>query len=82
MDNPRGSQWSNNSCAFDAVLSVLYNIWLDNTQERTVQLKDINNLYIITEGLTKLLTNIFVSICQPFTRPKKKTDTHKFFLAD
>ena len=46
MDNPRGSQWSNNSCAFDAVLSVLYNIWLDNTQERTVQLKDINNEYL------------------------------------
>ena len=37
-------------------------------------------LYIITEGLTKLLTNIFVSICPPFTRRKKKTPRHtKFF---
>ena len=39
-----------------------------------------SHLYIITEGLTKLLTNIFVSICQPFTCPKKKKPTHtKFF---
>ena len=38
------------------------------------------DLYIITEGLTKLLTNIFVSICQPFTRLKKKNrHTQNFF---
>ena len=42
----RGLQWSNNSCAFDAVLTVLFNIWQDNTTERTVQFKDINNEYL------------------------------------
>ena len=35
-------------------------------------------LYIITEGLTKQLTNIFVSICQP--HPITETDTHQIFL--
>lgn len=34
IGNPRGLQWSNNSCAFDAVLSVLFNIWQDNTKTR------------------------------------------------
>ena len=42
LGNPRGLQWSNNSCAFDAVLSVLYDIWQDNPTERPVQFKDIN----------------------------------------
>jgi hypothetical protein len=45
-DNPRGLQWSNNSCAFDAVLSVLYNIWQDNPAVRTLQFKDIDNEYL------------------------------------
>jgi hypothetical protein len=40
IHNPRGLQWSNNSCAFDAVLSVLYNIWQDNPAVRTLQFKD------------------------------------------
>ncbi|KAF8815886.1 hypothetical protein BYT27DRAFT_7024928, partial [Phlegmacium glaucopus] len=46
MNSPRGSQWSNNSCAFDAVMSVLYNIWLDDMIVRTVQFRDINNEYL------------------------------------
>ena len=46
IGNPRGLQWSNNSCAFNAVLSVLYNIWQDNATERTVQFKNINVEYL------------------------------------
>ena len=46
LGSPRGLQWSNNSCAFDAVLSILYNIWLDNVAERTAQFKDINDEYL------------------------------------
>ena len=45
-NNPRGLQWSNNSCAFDAVLSVLYNIWQDNPAVRMLQYKDVNNEYL------------------------------------
>src|SRR6202034_3097665 len=41
IGSPRGSQWSNNSCAFDAVLSVLYNVWQENAVERTAQFKEI-----------------------------------------
>ena len=46
INSPRGLQWSNNSCAFDAVLSILYNIWQDDATERTVQFKDINDEYL------------------------------------
>ena len=46
IGSPRGLQWSNNSCAFDAILSVLYNIWVDNATERTVQFKDVNDEYL------------------------------------
>ena len=46
VGSPRGLQWSNNSCAFDAVLSILYNIWQDNVTERTAQFKDINDEYL------------------------------------
>ena len=55
IGNPRGLQWSNNSCAFNAVLSVLYNIWQDNTAERTVQFKDINDEFLghIADGFSQ-----------------------------
>ena len=53
--NPRGLQWSNNSCAFDAVLSILYNVWQDNATERTVQFKNINIEYLgqIADGFSQ-----------------------------
>ena len=56
IDNPRGLQWSNNSCAFDAVLSVLYNIWQDNPAVRTLQFKVINNEYLgkIVDGFLQV----------------------------
>jgi hypothetical protein len=55
IGNPRGLQWSNNSCAFDAVLSVLFNIWQDNSMERTVHFKDVNNEYLgqIADGFSQ-----------------------------
>ena len=55
IGGPRGLQWSNNSCTFDAVLSILYNIWQDNAAERTVQFKDINNEYLgqIADGFSQ-----------------------------
>ncbi|KAF8220324.1 hypothetical protein L208DRAFT_1334437, partial [Tricholoma matsutake] len=44
--NPCGTQWSNNSCALDAVISVFYNIWKDDTVVRAIQFKDINNEFL------------------------------------
>ncbi|KAF8237885.1 hypothetical protein L208DRAFT_1014830, partial [Tricholoma matsutake] len=46
ISSPQGSQWSNNSCAFDAVMSILYNIWQDNARNQTVQFKNINNEFL------------------------------------
>ncbi|KAF8235366.1 hypothetical protein L208DRAFT_1013932, partial [Tricholoma matsutake] len=45
-DSPQGSQWSNNSCAYDAVMSILYNIWQDDPTQRTIQFRDVNNEYL------------------------------------
>ena len=61
MGNPRGLQWSNNSCAFDAVLSILYNLWQDNATERSVQFKDINDVYLgqIVDGFSQ------TGLCDP-----------------
>jgi hypothetical protein len=55
INNLIGLQWSNNSCVFDAVLSILYNIWQDNATERAVQFKDINNEYLgkIVDGFSQ-----------------------------
>jgi hypothetical protein len=54
ITNPRGLQWSNNSCAFDAVFSVLYNIWQDDPKERTSHFRDINFEYLgeIADGFS------------------------------
>ena len=30
MNVPIGTQWQNNSCAYDAVITILFNIWHDN----------------------------------------------------
>jgi PIF1-like helicase/Helitron helicase-like domain at N-terminus len=30
LNIPMGTQWQNNSCAYDAVITILFNIWLDN----------------------------------------------------
>ena len=43
---PRGSQWSNNSCAYDVVISILYNIWLDNSTLRSEQFRNINSQHL------------------------------------
>ncbi|KAF8220308.1 hypothetical protein L208DRAFT_1334627, partial [Tricholoma matsutake] len=45
-DSPQGSQWSNNSCVYDAVMSILYNIWRDDPTQRTIQFRDVNNEYL------------------------------------
>ena len=54
MGNPRGLQWNNNSCVFDAILAVLFNIWQDNTTERIAQFKDVNEEYLgqIVDGFS------------------------------
>ena len=44
--SPHGTQWSNNSCAFDAVMSVFYNIWKDYSVVRAIQFKDINDEFL------------------------------------
>ena len=55
IGNPRGLKWSNNSCEFDAILAVLFNIWQEDAMERTVQFKDVNEEYLgqIVDGFSQ-----------------------------
>ena len=38
---PKGTCWSNNSCAYDPTVTILYNIWLDDTIARSANFKSI-----------------------------------------
>ena len=41
LNVPLGTQWQNNSCAYDAIITVLFNIWFDfNTQSGTASIED------------------------------------------
>ena len=75
ITNPRGLQWSNKSCAFDAVFSVLYNIWQDNATERTSHFRDINFEYLgeIADGFSQTMfpdTAYTLEQVRDFTRRK------------
>src|ERR1700723_4563653 len=38
---PKGTRWSNNSCAYDPIVTILYNIWLDDTVAQSAAFKSI-----------------------------------------
>ena len=38
---PKGTRWSNNSCAYDPTVTILYNIWLDDTVAQSTAFKSI-----------------------------------------
>ena len=41
LNVPLGTQWQNNSCAYDAIITVLFNIWFDfDTQSGTASIED------------------------------------------
>lgn len=40
---PEGTQWSYNSCAYDAVVTVLFNTWKEVAQLNTITWAEINN---------------------------------------
>jgi uncharacterized protein DUF6570/helitron helicase-like protein/PIF1-like helicase len=37
LNNPLGTQWHNNSCAYDAIITVLFNIWYDPNPEMPME---------------------------------------------
>ncbi|KAF8867602.1 hypothetical protein BD779DRAFT_1464056 [Infundibulicybe gibba] len=50
---PRGTQWRDNSCAYDAIVTILYNIWNDECDLWTGWLNSINRecLGVLANGL-------------------------------
>jgi hypothetical protein len=45
---PSGTIWSNNSCAYDAVVTLLYSIWADPYVPIGGQFREITNMFFIT----------------------------------
>ena len=43
---PKGICWSNNSCAYDPTVSILYNIWLDNPVEQSEAFELLSNRFL------------------------------------
>ena len=37
LNVPLGTQWQNNSCAYDAIITVLFNIWYDRNPESAIE---------------------------------------------
>jgi len=52
---PIGTQWQNNSCAYDAICMVLFNIWHEDLEEMMLSWNKINN------NLLNTLTTAFAS---------------------
>lgn len=40
---PEGTQWSNNSCAYDAIVTVLFNSWKEDPLGNSITWSEINN---------------------------------------
>jgi hypothetical protein len=40
---PEGTQWSNNSCAYDAIVTILFNIWREEALTNNATWSDIGN---------------------------------------
>jgi hypothetical protein len=45
--NPLGIRWSNNSCAYDSVFSILFSLWKSNSHYWTRVLCDINDGFFL-----------------------------------
>ncbi|KAK0488096.1 hypothetical protein EDD18DRAFT_1081991, partial [Armillaria luteobubalina] len=48
-----GLEWSNNSCAYDAMLSILYNVWKQDTTQWVADFKRLNKEWL------KALSDLF-----------------------
>ena len=52
---PIGTQWQNNSCAYDAICTVLFNVWREDPAETTLSWNELHN------NLLNMLTTDFNS---------------------
>jgi len=43
---PRGISWSQNSCGYDAALTILYSIWSGNSERWSENFKRLENPYL------------------------------------
>ena len=61
FDIPMGTQWRNNSCAYDAVVSSLFSIWKDDPILHLKSFKDLNDQYLgsMADGFTRHVTGEF-----------------------
>ena len=57
IDAFRGPAWNNNSCAFDAVMAILYNIWTSDPELWTEIFEEINPQYLRHHLVTTFLAS-------------------------
>ncbi|PBK91907.1 hypothetical protein ARMGADRAFT_899131, partial [Armillaria gallica] len=43
---PAGCEWSNNSCAYDAVLFILYNMWRSDDTQYSIEYMELHNQWL------------------------------------
>ena len=57
---PRGMIWSNNSCAYDSIFTVLFSFWSDNKNLWTHNFQRIDNLFIrmLLDGFNSVDDNL------------------------
>jgi hypothetical protein len=55
---PRGISWSQNSCGYDAALTILYSIWSENSERWSESFKRLENPYLnaLTVGFEHMQT--------------------------
>jgi hypothetical protein len=58
---PRGISWSQNSCGYDAALTILYSIWSENSERWSENFRTLENPYLnaLTVGFRKIYTTNF-----------------------
>ena len=67
---PRGISWSQNSCGYDAALTILYSIWSGNSEKWSENFRRLENpcLNMLTAGFEHLHTTgiSFEAMCDNF----------------
>jgi len=88
---PIGTQWQNNSCAYDAVCMVLFNVWHEDPAETMQSWNELDNeiLNSLTTAFnshvdihTGLTSHSLEEICDEFRRRLEIIDSSEFPFGD
>jgi hypothetical protein len=77
---PHGMIWSNNSCAYDSIFTVLFSIWCNNKNLWTYNFQQMENPFILTlsNGFNDVDNNITGKTLE-IVRDEVRRNLHAFF---